>query len=95
MFSDLIYRLRALFRRSTVERELDEELSFHFDQQVQKYISNGFSPQEATRITRLEFGGMSQVKENCRESRGTNLLETIWADILFALRQLRRTPAFT
>lgn len=95
MFNDLIFRLRALFRRTTVENELDEELRFHFDQQVEKHMRSGMSQQEAIRQTRLEFGGMSQVKENCRESRGTNLLETIGADILFALRQLRRTPAFT
>lgn len=95
MFSDLIFRLRALFRRTAVENELDEELRFHFDQQVEKHMRSGLSQQEAIRRTRLEFGGMSQVKENCRESRGTNLLETIGADILFALRQLRRTPAFT
>jgi predicted permease len=95
MFSDLLFRLRALFRRNIVERELDEELRFHFDQQVEKHIRSGLTQQEATRRTRLEFGGISQVKENCRESRGTNLLETMAADVLFALRQLRRTPAFT
>ncbi|MEZ2345907.1 ADOP family duplicated permease [Terriglobus sp. RCC_193] len=95
MFSDLLFRLRALFRRNAVERELDEELRFHFDQQVEKHVRSGLSQREAIRRTRLEFGGMSQVKENCRESRGTNLLETIGADILFAFRQLRRTPAFT
>ena len=95
LFSDLSFRLRALFRSKSVEGELDDELHFHFDQQVEKHMRAGLTQEEATRATRLDFGGLSQVKEECRESRGISMLETFGRDINFAFRQLRRTPGFT
>jgi predicted permease len=95
LFSDLKFRLRALFRPKAVESELDDELHFHFDQQVEKHMRAGLTREEATRTTRLEFGGLSQVNEECRESRGISTLETFGRDINFAIRQLRRTPGFT
>ena len=95
MLSDLIFRLRSLFRRSAVENELDDELRFHLEQQVEKHIRSGLTREEAMRQTRLEFGGLGQVKEDCRESRGITFLETTARDIRYALRQLSRTPAFT
>src|SRR5579859_1506135 len=95
LLSDLLFRIRSLFRRSAVEKELDDELQFHLEQQAEKHMRAGFSREEARRRTRLEFGGFSQVKENCRESGGTASLETIGRDITFALRQLRRTPGST
>ena len=95
MLSDLIFRLRALFRRNAVESELDEELRFHLEQQVEKHMRAGLSREEAMRKARLEFGGLGRVKEDCRESRGITLLETTAQDLRYALRQLRRTPGFT
>ena len=95
LLSDLSFRLRSVFRSGAVESELDEELNFHFDQQVEKHMRAGCTREEAARRTQLEFGGVSQVKEDCRESRGITLLETIHRDSLFASRQLRRTPGFT
>ena len=92
LLSDVKFRLRSLFRRSAVEIELDDELRFHFDQQVEKHMRSGFSRDEAMRKARIDFGGLSQVKEECRESRGITFLQTIGRDISFAFRQLRRTP---
>jgi macrolide transport system ATP-binding/permease protein len=95
MFSDILFRLRSLLRRSTVENELDDELQFHVDQQVDKHIRAGLTREEAARQTRLQFGGLSQVKEDCRESRGTTFLETAARDVRYALRQLGKAPGFT
>ena len=74
MWSDLIYRLRALVRRGTVEREMDDELRFHFEREVEKHVAAGMARAEAVRRARIEFGGMESVKEECREARGVSAL---------------------
>ena len=95
MLSDLLLRVRSLFRRGAVERELDEELRFHIEQQVEKHVRAGLTHEEAVRRTRLEFGGLGRVKEDCRESRGITFLETMGQDIRYALRLSSRNPGFT
>ena len=95
MISDLLYRLRALFRRKSMDSQLDEELHAHFERQVEKHIRSGLAPEEAKRRARLEFGGSEQVKEACREARGVRLIETTIQDLRYGMRQLRRAPGFT
>jgi macrolide transport system ATP-binding/permease protein len=95
MFNDIVFRLRSLFRRTAIENELDDELQFHIEQQVEKLARAGLTRDEAARQTRLQFGGLSQVKEDCRESRGTTFLETAAQDVRYALRQLGKAPSFT
>jgi len=65
--SDIRFRLRALFRRGAVERELDDELQFHLAQETEKYIRAGDSPDEARRKARAAFGGVERIKDDTRE----------------------------
>src|SRR6185436_14203083 len=92
MFTDLWHRWRALFRRSAVEHDLDEELRFHLDHQVAAYEKAGLDRAEALRRARLEFGGLDQVKEEYRDALGVRLLDTIRRDLRLAVRALRATP---
>jgi len=94
MLDDLRYRSRALLHHQQVEDELDEELRFHFDKQVEKYRRSGMSEDEARRQARLAFGGHEQVKEDCREARGTSFIELTLDDAKYALRQLTANPIF-
>ncbi|SPE20332.1 conserved membrane hypothetical protein [Candidatus Sulfotelmatomonas gaucii] len=95
MLRDLSIRLRALFRRDAVESELDEELRYHFEHQVEKLTQSGLPPEEARRRALVDFGGTEQIKQGCREARGVNFVETLLADIRYGLRAMLRNPGFT
>jgi predicted permease len=86
--------LQRLSRNGRMEQELDTELRFHFESQVADKIHAGMSEGEARRTTRLEFGGLDQIKEDCRESRGTLWLASIMQDLRFGARILARSPGF-
>jgi predicted permease len=93
--SDAVFRARAVFRRNAVESELDAELRAHLDHQTAKHMAGGASRDAAERLARLELGGVEQVKEDCRDTRGVWLVETVIRDARFAWRLLRKDAGFS
>jgi putative ABC transport system permease protein len=83
-----------LWRRSKLEDQLEKELRFHLDQHTADLIAQGKSPEDARREARLALGGPEQVKEQCRDARGTRWLEDLVHDLRYAARRLRRSPGF-
>lgn len=87
--------LRRLTKTDRMEAELDNELRFHIDTMVADKMESGLTAEEAKRAARLEFGGVQQIKEDCRESRGTLWLATVSQDLRFGARILARSPGFS
>ncbi len=95
MLSRLKTALRALLRRSEVERELDAELRYHIEQQTEQNIRLGMSPEEARYAARKAFGGVEQAKELSRDSRGLRWFEELWQDLRYGARMLMKKPGST
>ena len=87
--------LGRLLRGRRVEEQLRQELEFHVEEYTADLIDRGDDPAEAKRRARLEFGGIEQVKESCRDARGTRWLEDFARDVRYAGRALRQRPGFT
>jgi len=72
--------LRNLLHRSRSERDMNEELHYHVEACAEDLIRTGVPREEALRRARLEFGGIEQAKERCRDARGLNLTESVFED---------------
>ncbi len=94
-FYTIPLRLRSLFRRSQIERELEEELQLHLAQRIEEEMARGKTPDEARHAALRAMEGIEQRKEECRDARSVHWLEDLAQDARYAVRTLMKTPAFT
>jgi predicted permease len=95
MFRKLSSYVRALLHKDKVERDMDNELRFHLEMEIEDNIKRGMSSSEARREALLRFGGVEKFKEECRDVRGAPLAESLLQDIRYGGRILLRNPGFT
>jgi predicted permease len=87
--------LRRLFSRSAVDRELHDEVQQYLEHATAAHMKAGLSREEAERAARIEFGGVENVKDQLRASGWDGVVSSLWQDLRFGARTLRRNPAFT
>jgi putative ABC transport system permease protein len=86
--------VRSLFRRARVEAELEEELRYHLERQIEQHVAGGMTPEAARRAALLALGGWERRKEESRDTRRVRVLENLVRDVMYGWRMLRRAPAF-
>ena len=87
--------LEALFRKKQVEQDLDEELHAYLEASIEAKMRAGMAPEEARRAARAELGSLEAVKDHTRDAGWETGLENLWRDVCYAVRTLRKAPAFS
>ncbi len=93
MLTRLLAYVRGLLRRKTIDAEVEEELRFHVEMEIQANLERGMAAQEAHRVALRDVGGVTQTREAVRRLRAT-FLDGAWQDGRFALRAFRRSPGY-
>jgi putative ABC transport system permease protein len=87
--------IRVLFDRKAADREIADEVESYFQQAAEAWMERGLAPEDARRAARLEMGSAMAVQEQVREYGWENSVDTLFADLRYAMRRLFRTPSFT
>ncbi len=88
-------RLAGLVRKRTLERDMDDELDFHLQMEIDENLRQGMELAEARSQAQRRLGGVAQLKETYRETHALPIIEVLWQDIRFGFRMLRRSPGFS
>jgi predicted permease len=94
MFARLVAFVRGIARRGKISAEVDDELRFHVEQEIEAHVARGVSATEAGRMALRDLGGLTSTTQAVRDVR-TIWVDLLWRDTLHAVRSLRATPAFT
>src|SRR5258706_8790276 len=86
--------VRSVFRRKRVDQELDEELQYHLERQIDEGLNAGLAPVDARYAALRAMGATAKSKEECRDMRRVNFIDDLLMDLRYAGRTLRRNPGF-